>query len=96
MLTNKQKSYLRGLANSMNSLTQIGKDGVTRNLTNNLKDGLEAHELIKINILKSCESDVREVALDIVGATKSELVQIIGRTIILYKQSKDKMIELPK
>ncbi len=95
MLNNKQKSYLKSLANSKRALFQVGKDGCTPNLFKTVDDSLTAHELLKISILKTCASDVREVAFDIAAATKSEVVQIIGRTIVLYRASKERKIQLP-
>ena len=97
MLTGKQKQFLRALANSRRPLFQVGKDGVTANVINTVSDSLEAHELIKISILKTCGEDVREVALDLSAGTRSQIVQIIGRTVILYRESRDKKrIELPR
>ena len=85
MLTGKQKQFLRALANSRRPLFQVGKDGVTANVINTVSDSLEAHELIKISVLKTCGEDVREVALDLSAGTRSQIVQIIGRTVILYR-----------
>ena len=97
MLTGKQKQFLRALANSRRPLFRVGKDGVTANMINTVSDSLEAHELIKISILKTCGEDVREVALDLSAGTRSQIVQIIGRTVILYRESRDKKrIELPR
>lgn len=95
MLNNKQKSFLKAQANSLNAIFQVGKDGCTYNLFKTVDDSLTAHELIKISVLKTCPSDVREVAFDIAASTKSEVVQIIGRTIILYRPSKERKIQLP-
>ena len=95
MLTGKQKRQLRGMANQLKALYQVGKDGVSYNMFSSIADALEAHELVKISVLKNCSSDVREVAFDIASNTNSEIVQIIGKTIILYKESKNnKKIEL--
>ena len=94
MLTNKEKKYLRKLANPLSSIFQVGKEGVSSNQIKGINDYLEAHELVKIAILKNCESEPMEVALDICSSTKSELVQIIGKIIILYRPSKKKIINL--
>ena len=97
MLTGKQKQFLRALANSRRPLFQVGKDGVAANVINTVSDSLEAHELIKISVLKTCGEDVRVVALDLSAGTRSQIVQIIGRTVILYRASRDKKrIELPR
>jgi RNA-binding protein len=94
MLTSKQKSELRSLANTLPALFQVGKDGVSANLTKTIGDSLTAHELVKISILKSCPTPVMEVALDISSACKCEIVQIIGKTVVLYRKSKDNKIKL--
>lgn len=95
MLTSKQKSELRSLANTLPALFQVGKDGVSANLTKTIGDSLTAHELVKVSILKSCPTPAMEVALDISSACKCEIVQIIGRTVILYRKSKENKIKLP-
>lgn len=94
MLTNKEKSYLRGLAQTKRALFQIGKDGITPNMIRTVSDSLEAHELVKIALLKTYADDVRQAALDMSGATSSEIVQIIGRTFVLYRRSKKNKLEL--
>ena len=94
MLTNKEKKYLRKLANPLSSIFQVGKEGVSLNQIKGINDYLEAHELVKISVLKNCDFETMEVALDLCSATKAELVQIIGRIIILYRQSKKKIINL--
>ena len=94
MLTNKEKKYLRKLANPLSSIFQVGKEGVSANQIKGINDYLEAHELVKIAVLKNCDSEPMEVALDINSATKGELVQIIGKIIIIYRQSKKKIINL--
>lgn len=95
MLTGKQKRYLRSLAVNQRSLFQIGKDGLSYNLVASLGDSLEAHELVKVNLLKTCDGDIKEIAFDLAMHTSSELVQIIGRTIVLYRPSKERKIILP-
>lgn len=95
MLTGKQKRYLRSLANQQKSTFQVGKDGLSYNIYNTVNDYLAVHELVKVSLLKTCAIDVREAALDLSANTKSEVVQIIGRVIILYKPSKEKVIKLP-
>lgn len=94
MLTNKTKSYLKGLAQSRRALFQIGKDGVTPNMSATVSDSLEAHELIKISMLKTCPQSVNEAAVELSAATHSEIVQTIGRTIVLYRKSKKNLLEL--
>ena len=95
MLNNKQKSFLKSQANSLRAIFQVGKDGCTPNLFKTVDDSLSAHELIKISVLKTCPETVREVAINLAAATKSEVVQMIGRTIVLYRASKERKIVLP-
>ena len=94
MLTTKQKAKLRSLAMTKKSIFQIGKDGLSDNLFKGLNDALEAHELIKISILKNCSLNINEAAFDIASKTNSEIVQIIGRNIVLYRKSKKQLIQL--
>lgn len=96
MLNGKQKRYLRALASKEKALFQIGKEGINDNFIDLLKSAIKARELVKISILKTCELEANEVAIDLAAASNSEIVQIIGRTIILFKQSKEKKIVLPK
>lgn len=96
MLNGKQKRYLRSLAVNENAIFQIGKDGLSDNLIVSLKDALKARELVKISILKTCETDINEIFLDLCTACGCELVQKIGKTIVLYKRnSKEPKIILP-
>lgn len=94
MLTNKEKSYLRGLAQTKRALFQIGKDGITINMVKTIEDSLEAHELVKIALLKTCPIDVKEAAFDMSAATNSEVVQVIGKTFVLYRRSKKNKLGL--
>ena len=95
MLTGKQKRYLRSLAVNEKALVQIGKDGLSDNIIDSIKQLLKAKELVKINILKTCEVDLYELMINILASTGSELVQIIGKNIIIYKPSKERIIKLP-
>jgi RNA-binding protein len=97
MLTGKQKRFLRSQAHHLNPIFQVGKGGVNENMVKQINDALEARELIKVSVLQNCEEDKSEVAEQLVMGTKAELVQMIGNTIILYKESaKNKQIVLPK
>lgn len=95
MLNNKQKQHLRALGNTTKAVVQVGKEGLSENLTHSLENSLLAHELVKVSVLKSCSVPVLEIAYDLCAATKSELVQVIGRSILLYKASEKKIITLP-
>lgn len=94
MLTTKQQAKLRSLAMTLKPIYQIGKDGLSENLFKGLNDALEAHELIKVSVLKNCSLIVKEAALDIASTTNSEIVQIIGRNIVFYRKSKKQLIQL--
>lgn len=97
MLTGKQKRFLRASAHHLDPIFQVGKGGVNDNMIKQISDALEARELMKISILQNCDEDKQTVATELSKGAKAELVQIIGNTIVLYKQSKEnKKIELPK
>ena len=95
MLNGKQKRYLRALANTQSSLFQIGKDGLSTALLSSLNDAFNTHELLKINILKTCDTDLNELAVEICAALRCELAQKIGRTLVLYKRNREPKIILP-
>ncbi len=94
MLTGKQKSELRGIAQTRKALFQIGKDAISENLIKTLQDSLEAHELVKLSLLKTCPITPYEAAIELSAATHSEVVQIIGHTVILYRRSKKNKLEI--
>lgn len=96
-MTNKQRSYLKGLAMNIDPIFQIGKSSLTPEFTKGIEEALNARELIKITILKNCMDEPRAIAETLAEHTHSEVVQIIGRKIVLYRESKEKKkIELPK
>ncbi|AHD04858.1 ribosome assembly RNA-binding protein YhbY [Paenibacillus larvae] len=96
MLTGKQKRYLRSMAHHLNPIFQIGKGGVNDQLITHIKEALETRELIKVSILNNNDEDRNELAQEISGRSGAELVQVIGKTIVLYKESVNhKEIELP-
>ena len=88
-MTSKQRSYLKGLAMTMDPIFQIGKSSVTPELTAAIAEALEASELIKITVLKNCLDDGRSIAEVLAERTRSEVVQVIGKKIVLYKPAKD-------
>lgn len=94
MLSGKEKRYLRGKASVMNAVVIVGKDGLSSNLIKSLNDALEAHELVKVSILKTCDLEVREVALDLAGACNAQIVQTIGRVIVFYRRTKKNLMGL--
>ncbi len=94
MLTNAEKKTLRGIAQNQRALCMVGKDGVTYNVIKDVQTALEAHELVKVSLLKTCPASIKEVALDLSAATRSEIVHTIGRVVILYKRSKENKLGL--
>ena len=88
-MTSKQRSYLKGLAMTMDPIFQIGKSSVTPELTAAIAEALEARELIKITVLKNCLDDGRSIAEVLAERTRSEVVQVIGKKIVHYKPAKD-------
>lgn len=98
-MTSKQRSYLKGLAMTMDPIFQIGKSSVTPEVTSAIAEALEARELIKITVLKNCLDDGRSIAEVLAERTHSEVVQVIGKKIVLYKPAKEeskRKIVLPK
>ncbi|WP_078597251.1 ribosome assembly RNA-binding protein YhbY [Evansella clarkii] len=96
MLTSKQKKFLKSEAHHLKPIFQVGKGGVNDNLIKQVDDALEARELIKVSVLQNCEEDKYEVAEAISEGAGAHVVQVIGSTIVLYKESKNqKKIELP-
>ncbi len=95
-MTSKQRSYLIHLASDLDSILQIGKASLTPEVTAAVEEALEARELVKLNLLKNCLEDIREVAATLAERTHSQVVQVIGRRIVLYRESKTKKkIQLP-
>jgi RNA-binding protein len=96
LVNTKQRAFLKSLANGIETIFQVGKSAVTPDLVSAIDAALEKRELIKIGILNNCMMDIREVADIISERTQSETVQIIGKKIIIFRQSKtNKVIELP-
>ena len=89
MLTPKQKRELKSLANNIQTRYQIGKNDISDTVISMLDKALTAHELIKIDVMKGCTLPVMEVALDIANKLNAELVNVLGRVIILFRRNKD-------
>jgi RNA-binding protein len=97
MLNGKQKRFLRSLAHHLTPVFQIGKGGTNEHLFRHIEDAIEKRELMKVQVLNNNDEDRKEMAEEVARETGSELVQVIGNTIILYKESRDnKQIELPR
>ena len=90
MLTSKQRAQLRSLASNMDVIMQVGKSGVTEAMAKTVSDALEARELIKMRVLENSGEAVRDVAEQLAEATDSEVVSVIGKCLILYRESETK------
>lgn len=95
-MTSKQRSYLKGLASNLDPIFQIGKSGLTPEITEAVAEAFNTRELIKLNVLKNCGDDTRAIAETLAERTHSQVVHVIGKKIVLYRESKDnKKIILP-
>lgn len=96
-MTSKQRAYLKSLAMKMDPILQIGKSSLSPDVTKSISEALEARELIKINVLQNCPDDPKVLADMAAERTHSQVVQVIGKKIVLYKEGKDekKKILLP-
>lgn len=95
-MTSKQRAYLKGLAMNIDPVFQIGKSGLTPEVTEAVRETFNTRELVKIAVLKNCLEDPKQMAGALADRTGSQVVQIIGKKIVLYKESRDhKKIELP-
>ncbi|MFA5523923.1 MAG: ribosome assembly RNA-binding protein YhbY [Tissierellales bacterium] len=96
MISGKQRSYLKSLANKLEPIFQVGKNGVTDNFIKQLDEALEAREIIKINVLNNSLLNAKDVAIEVTEKLDAEFVQSIGNKFVLYRESKEnKKIELP-
>lgn len=95
MLTSKQRAFLRGMANGMDAIFQVGKNGVTPELRDTVYNALEARELVKISVLDNNMLGAREAAEMLASRTGAEVVQVIGNKFVLYRAAKKPVIELP-
>lgn len=97
MLTSKQRARLRSIAQGYNAIFFIGKQGFSDELVKQLDDVLNARELIKVGVQENCEYTAREAADETAKLTNAEVVQVIGRKFVLYRESRDpekRVIEL--
>lgn len=97
-MTSKQRAYLKSLAMQMEPILQLGKNGLTPENTASVEEALTARELIKISVLQNCLEDPKEMAQVLAERTRSQVVQVIGKKIVLYREGKNekKRIVLPK
>ena len=91
-MTSKQRAYLKGLAMNIEPIFQVGKSSLTPEVTNAVSESFNTHELIKIAVLKNCLDDPREIAAVLAERTHSEVVQVIGKKIVLYRKNKNNII----
>ncbi|MCD8380620.1 MAG: ribosome assembly RNA-binding protein YhbY [Lachnospiraceae bacterium] len=95
-MTSKQRAYLIHLASDLDPVLQIGKSSVTPEFVEAVSEAFNRRELIKISVLNNCLDDPKELAYTVAGRTRSQVVQVIGKKIVLYKENKDnKKIMLP-
>ena len=96
-MTSKQRAYLKSLAMTMDPVLQLGKGSVTPENTAAIDEALAARELIKISVLQNCLEDPRQMAEVLAERTRSQVVQVIGKKIVLYREGKNekKKIVLP-
>ena len=96
-MTSKQRAYLKSLAMKLDPVFNVGKSSITPEFTEAISEVLETRELIKISVLKNCLDEPKEIAEVLAERTRSQVIQVIGKKIVLYKESRDhKKIELPK
>ncbi|MBR6323066.1 MAG: ribosome assembly RNA-binding protein YhbY [Lachnospiraceae bacterium] len=89
-MTSKQRAYLKSLAMKLDPIVNVGKDSMTPGVTEAVDEAIEANELVKVGVLKNCMDDPREVAELLAERTRSEIVQVIGKKIVLYRPAKKK------
>ncbi|MBR0381918.1 MAG: ribosome assembly RNA-binding protein YhbY [Eubacterium sp.] len=89
-MTSKQRAYLKGLASSLAPIAQVGKASLTPEVIQAVREAIDKRELVKVSVLKNCFDDPREIADILAERTRSQVVQVIGKKIVLYKPSKDK------
>jgi len=99
-LSGKQKKYLRSLGHHLTQSVLVGRDGISENVIISCGQGLAAHELIKIKLGQNCPVEKKEAARELAEKTGAHLVQLIGRTVLLYRPNReiprDKAIQLPR
>ena len=96
-MTSKERAYLRGLANTIDSIFQVGKGGISDILLEQLNNAIEARELIKISVLETAPGNAKELAEEIASGTNSIVVQTVGNKITLFRQKKkNSKIKFPK
>lgn len=96
MLTGKQRSFLKGKANTLDPMFQLGKNGLTESFIKQVDVVLESKELLKISVLNNSGLDAKEVAIELSNELNAEFVQSMGNKLVIYRESKEeKIIQLP-
>lgn len=96
-MTSKQRAYLKSLASNINPIFQVGKASLTPEMITAVDEALEKRELIKLSVLKNCFDDPDELAVTLAERSHSQVVQVIGKKIVLYRPAKkDPKIQLPR
>jgi len=93
MITTKQRAQLKSIAANIDTIAQVGKDGLSENIIKSLDLALTARELIKLKVLNNCDMNIREVCEELCEVLKAEPVLVVGSKIILYRYSKKKDIK---
>lgn len=91
-MTSKERAALRGMANTMETILYIGKDGITDSVAKEAYDALEARELIKCAVQQNCELTAREAMNELCERVHAEPIQCIGRRFVMYRESREKRI----
>ena len=95
-MTSKQRAYLKGLAMKIEPVFQVGKSGLSPEVTEAVREAFNTRELVKLTVLKNCMDEPGKMAAMLADRTQSQVVQVIGKKIVLYKESKEhKKINLP-
>lgn len=94
-LTGKQVRFLRGLGHHLQPVVMIGKEALSDAVLASLEEALEAHELIKVKLQEGCPLDRREAAMTLAEKTGSAVAQVLGKTILLYRQGEKPKVNLP-
>jgi RNA-binding protein len=95
-MNNKQLQFLKSYANTCRLFFNLGKDGLTKNFTLMIDNALSANEMVKIKLLKTVTEDKKVISSQLAKATQSQVVQIVGRVITLYRKSDKQIIAIPK
>lgn len=88
IISSKQRAKLKSIAMTQDSILNIGKDSLTNEFINAVEEAIEAHELIKINVLKNCDDDIKMLSQAIADEVDALVVQVIGRKIVLFRQAR--------